>query len=127
MRRSIWVAAAIIATAACGKKEPVGPIGGNLTVSYDSPQFNDGALLVLVTGPVTAVTALGGYQMASAPAGSNATRVVLTGTLVTGDILRLAVPDISAASSYSVRVEAAADRTTFALENPSTYTASVRK
>lgn len=127
--KRLLLAAVLTLGAACGSKkpDPVGPVAGDLTVSYAGPSQSDGALLLLVTGTVTAVKAVGGYQVASASAGATATRVVVTGQLATGDILKLTVPDVAAAASYSVRVEAAADRATFALGDLASYSAMVRR
>lgn len=122
-------AAILVAASACGGKEPpVGPTAGDLTVSYSGTGGNDGALLLLVTGgPVEAVTPLSPYRVESAPAGTNATRAIVVGALSSGDILRLRVPDLGALANYRVRVEAVADRATFALLDPGPYTAALRK
>ena len=112
--------------AACGKDPPPGPTAGRLTVSYSGGFGNDGALLLLVAGNVTSIEPLGGHQIASASAGPNATRVVLTGNLVSGDILRLSVPDVAAIEDYDVTVEAAADRSSFALGDPNLYSTTIR-
>jgi hypothetical protein len=109
----------------CGSKEPSGPVGGDLTVSYSGPSANDGALLVLVTGAVDAVNPVGAYPVASAPVGVGSHRVVITGALVPGDLFRITVKDVSL--TYQARVEAAADRTTFALNDPGSYSAAVRR
>lgn len=114
-------------SAACGKKPgPSEPVSGTLTVSYVGPSQTDGALLLTISGKVTSVSASGGYQVASAPAGATATRVVVTGDLVAGDILKLSVPDISV-SGYTAHVDAAADRSTFALNDVTAYSATIRK
>jgi len=131
MRRALF-AGTILALSAglgCSGEPPTtGPQAGNLTVAYGGPSTTDGALLVLITGgPVESVSALGGYQLASASAGTNATRVVLTGSLSVGDIFTVRVPDVAALSSYVARVEAAADRNTFALADPASYTAGLRR
>lgn len=128
MRRLMLVTVLGI-SAACGSKkpDPVGPVAGDLTVSYVGPSQTDGAILLLVTGSVTAVKSAGAYQVASAAAGPTATRVVITGPIVTGDIIKLTVPDVNAAASYSARFEAVADRNTFALGDLSSYSATVRK
>ena len=125
-----WLlAAGFTVTAACGgEKPPVGPVAGDLILAYGSPNTADGAVLILVTGgPISSVTPIGGYQVAFAPAGVNATRLVVTGNLVTGDVVRLRVPDVSASGNYSGRVEAAADRNTFALSDPGFYTTGIRR
>ncbi len=127
--RRIALAGLLVITAACGAKkpDPVGPVSGDLTVSYVGPSQTDGALLLLVSGAVTAVKAVGSFQVASAAAGPTATRVVISGALATGDILKLSVADVNAVAGYSVRVEAAADRNTFALGDLASYAATVRK
>jgi hypothetical protein len=128
MRRLLLVAAAVGLTACGNKPMPVEPVAGELTLTFSSPVGNDGALLLLVSGgPVTTVTALNGYQAASAPAGTNLTRIVVTGNLVAGDVVKIAIPDTSASAAYSARVEAAANRNTFALSDPLSYTAGLRK
>jgi len=130
MTKSRWLLAesvGLVLGTACGKS-PTGPVAGNFTVSYSSGTNTDGALLLLITGPVNSVQVLGGYQMSSAAAGTNRTRVVITGSLIAGDVVKVSVPDTSAAlSGYTATVEAAADRTTYALADPSLYTATVRK
>ena len=132
MRRKIHlaVAAALVVASglgACGKKPgPTGPTAGEFTVSFSGGFGNDGALLLLVAGRVTSIQAVGGYQIASASAGPNATRVVVTGNLVSGNILKLSVPDVAAIASYDVTVEAAADRTSFALADPNLYSTTIR-
>jgi hypothetical protein len=126
--RSLLVAAGLAAGAACGGEDPLRPVAGDLTVSYVSAGVTDGAVLVLVTGgPVASVSAEGSYLAASGPAGANATRVVVTGPLLGGDLFKIRVPDVGAAADYSVRVEAVADRHTFALADPAPYTATVRR
>jgi hypothetical protein len=112
----------------CGEPPVAGPEAGNLIVAYNASSTADGALLVLITGgPVESVSALRGFQVASAAAGTNATRVVVTGALTTGDVFTIRVPDVAALSSYVARVEAAADRNTFALADPAGYTAGLRR
>lgn len=125
MRRELWLGTALLGGLACGEKKPVGPTGGDLTVAYTAPSTTDGALLVLVNGVVDAVKPVAGYQLASAPVGTNATRVVVTGALAPGDLFRITVKDVSL--TYSVQVEAAADRNTFALNDPGGYAVTVRK
>jgi hypothetical protein len=126
-----WLlAAGLVVTAACGGGEdpPVGPVAGDLILAYGSPSPADGAVLILVTGgPISSVTPIGSYRVESSSAGVNATRIVVTGSLVTGDLVRLRVPDVSASGNYSGRVEAAADRNTFALADPGFYTTGIRR
>jgi hypothetical protein len=113
----------------CGgkKPDPVGPVAGNLTVSYTGPSQTDGALLIVVNGAVSSVTPVSGYHIASAPLGPTSTRVVISGPLVAGDLFRVSVTDVNAVAGYTAFVEAAADRNTFALNDPAGYSASLRK
>lgn len=126
-RRWLGLGLGLLLATACGGKTPTAPVSGDFTLSFSSGPSNDGALLLLITGPVTSVHALSGYQLSSAAAGTNRTRIVLTGNLLAGDILKISVPDTSALASYAAQVEAAADRTTYALAEPSLYTATLRK
>jgi hypothetical protein len=124
----LLLTAALIVGVACGGDEPAGPVAGDLTVSYAPSSGTDGAVLLLITGgPVGSITPTGSLQAAAATAGANATRVVVTGALVGGDLFRIRVPDVGAAADYSVRIEAVADLNTFALIDPAGYTAAVRK
>jgi hypothetical protein len=126
--KRVLIGGMVLTALGCGsKKTVVEPVAGNLTVSYTGTGTTDGALLLTVTGPVTQVTPLGGYRLASASAGTNTMRVVLTGSLASGDVFRLSVPDVSAVSSYTAKIDAVADRSTFALLATSGYTAVVRK
>jgi hypothetical protein len=124
----VLLAVAAVGTACGGNKpDPNGPVAGDLTVSYSGPSQSDGALLVSVTGAVTAVKAAGAYQVASAATGPASTRVVVAGAIVPGDIFKISVPDVGVASTYSIRIEAVADRTTFSLSDTGPYAATARK
>lgn len=119
------VATAVAGSVGCGTKEPAGPTPGQLAVTYSGPGVSDGAMLLLVTGPVDAVTAKSGYQLASASAGLNATRVVVTGPLVPGELFKISVKDIG--GNFGALIEAVADRNTFALGDPGQYQTTILK
>jgi len=130
MMRTWAVLAMTLIAAGCGgdkKTGPTGPVPGDLTVSYSGPGTTDGALLLLVNGAGTTVTPLRGLQVASAKIGETQTRVVVTGNLSNGDLFEIAVPDVAQVGSYSVQIEAVADRNTFALKDPLAYSASIRR
>jgi len=130
MRRSLLGAMLCGFLAACGGKDepdPVKPVAGDLTVAYSGPSQTDGALLLVVTGAVSEVKAVGSYQVASAPLGPATTRVVVIGSLKAGDLFKIRVSDVNAVATYSARVDEAADRVTFALSDPFGYSATVRK
>jgi hypothetical protein len=71
------------------------------------------------------VTAAGGQQVAFASPFANTTRVIVTGNLVPGNLLRLRVPDVALAGSYVVRVDQVADKLTFALIDPAQHVFAV--
>ncbi|MEO8452341.1 MAG: hypothetical protein ABI647_21295, partial [Gemmatimonadota bacterium] len=83
-------------------------------------------LLVISGGTVQDVTPVGSYKVSFATV-AGVTRAVVTGNLTSGDLVRVKVPDISLAGTYVARVDAAADRTTFALNEPTLYSATVRQ
>lgn len=120
---------ALVAGTACSdKKEPAGPTAGDLTVKLASSSQTDGAVLLLIQGGVVSgITAAGSYQAQSASTGTNSVRVVVTGAITSGDLLTVHVPDLSAAASYTVKLEAVADRNTFVLNDPAAYTISIQK
>ncbi len=130
MRRG-WLGAAValLLLGACkDSTPPVEPTAGTLTVSYQGTGSSDGAILLVVTGAVTAVEPVGSYRIASAPlAGGAETRIVVTGDLTPGDIVRLQVPDVSKATAYEAHVEAVAHSTSYALQDPLTYTVTIRR
>lgn len=127
-RWHMTVLAGLMAGAACGgDSDPGKPVAGDLIVSYTGGTAADGALLVLVNGVVTSVIAKSGYTVGSAALAPTSTRVVVTGPLVPGDLFTVRVPDVAAVVNYGVTVEAAADRTTFALTNPLSYQLSIRR
>jgi hypothetical protein len=123
--RLLALGLAVTAGLACGEKKVAGPTGGDLTVAFSTTVGNNGALLILVNGAVDAVRPLGGYQVSSAPVGLSSTRVVVTGSIAPGDLFTITVKDVSL--TYTAQVEAAADRATFALNDPGQYTATVRR
>ena len=129
-RRSLVAVVFAGLLAACGGKDgpdPTKPVAGDLTVAYTGPSQTDGALLIVVIGAIAEVKAVGSYQVASAPLGATSTRVVVVGTLSAGDIFKIRVSDVNAVGTYSARVDEAADRETFALNDPTGYTVVVRK
>lgn len=126
MRRlAVGAVAAFLLVAACGDKAPVGPVAGDLVVSLTTPGSQDGAVLVRVVGPVESVTAEGGYLVESAALPNGITRLVVVGTIQSGPVARLRVPDLSRASEYFGLVEQVADRSTFALLSVAGYAVSI--
>ncbi|HEV8455916.1 MAG TPA: hypothetical protein VGQ69_13935 [Gemmatimonadales bacterium] len=117
-----------LAIAACGGESQNPTPSGDLLVNYFQSGPEAGAVLLTITGgPVDNVTALGGQQVSFASPFTGTTKLVVAGTLSNGDILRLRVPDTSKFADYTVRIEQVADKNTFALIDPSSYTFTVHR
>ncbi|HJP57693.1 MAG TPA: hypothetical protein VJ847_11785 [Gemmatimonadales bacterium] len=114
------LAAALAAAAlACGGDhgtEPSGPVPGVLTLELVTPRSDDGAILLTVSGgPVASIEAAGsGYQLFSVIPDTLTARVLVTGDLAAGALLRLHVADTRRAAAYRASVAQAASRDTFA-------------
>ena len=114
--------------AGCGGDGQTPTERGDLLVTYFQSGAEAGAFLLTITGgPVEAVTALGGQQVSFASPIPGITKVVVAGTLGNGELLRLRVPDVTKFADYAVRVEQVADKTTFALIDPTGYTFTVHR
>lgn len=104
-----------------------GPTAGTLYVTYSTPHTDDGALLVKVTGPavtsVTIDTALKGYSRIST--NGDTAMIVVAGTVHSGIVARLSVPDTKAFASYSASVLQVAQTSTYAQRALSGYSAAV--
>jgi hypothetical protein len=128
MRRSEFMLVALVAVSvSCGKK-PTEPAitAGVLTVVLTTPNADDGALLVSVTG--------GEIDSISVPAGSDlqmmvsttTPRVVLVrGTITAGAIAKVWVDDVNA--TYTASITQAASKTTYAQRTLAGYSVTVEK
>jgi hypothetical protein len=93
--------------AGCGGSE--GPVAGELEVRLASPNTDDRAVLFLLRGAQTAVTAPSGsnYRILKAPLGLDTLRVMVIapqgGHLTAGALVRVAVPDTRQSASYTAR------------------------
>lgn len=120
--------ALMVLAAACGDSGQNPSGAGDLLVSYYAGTADAGAMVLVITGgPVENVSAVGNQAVSFASPYPTTTRVVVIGEATTGDLLRIRVPDVGQAASYTVRVEQVADKTTFALLDPSRHTFSVHR
>lgn len=134
MRRATWISAAVLAgvIAGCGGGDggPPPPTVGDLTVSFFQGSGQPGAILLTISGGAVesvSVPAGLGLQASSGPLTPGITRVVIIGTLHTGDILKVRVPDVAQATSYQVRIDQVADDVTFALIDPAPFTLTIHR
>jgi hypothetical protein len=92
-----------------------------LDLVIQTPADDVGIVLVEVTGAtVDSVTALG-YRTESSSVGTAPLRIVVSGTLRDGKLVRIWVPDRTRASDYSATVVEAAARSTYLLKDVADY------
>lgn len=110
------VLAGLIVVMGCADVAPI-PAPGTLVVELVATSPDAGALVFTVSGgPVTRVVAPG-YEVTSRSDASG-THILVSGTLRTGTLVRLDVPELSRAGAYAVTVDQVADGVTFALLDP---------
>jgi hypothetical protein len=115
------VLAGLVLVAACSADAGNAAQAGTLTLSLTAAGPNDGAIVVVVSGgSVVSVDAPAGYQIASNSDGRG-THVMIVGSVTSGVLATLHVPDVSRASAYVVTVEQVADRDSFGLLDPARY------
>lgn len=122
--------AAAVAMVACSNS-PIGPQPGTLFVKLQSPNSGaDGAILFTLSGP-TPVTNVqvgaAGDTLWSTDFSGTTTKVVLTGAIASGVILRFDVPDVNQFGQYLVSVNQAASSSDYALRDLTNYVAFASK
>ena len=126
-RRRLLMLTGAVALAACGGDgggaateppptpvQPTAPVAvpGTLTVRLVTPNTDDGAILLEITGPAPAAEPTSAAQgvVVHARASGNTSRVAAFGPIGPGDLLRFSVPDVNAAPQYTARAIEASDR-----------------
>jgi hypothetical protein len=124
MKRSFLIAACLIA--GCSTDQGPGSNAGTLTLALTAGGGGAGAIVLVVSGgPVTAVAAPAGYQVASNVDGEG-THIMVLGNVASGALATINVPDVTRASAYVASVVQVSDRNTFGLLDPGPYVVSVR-
>ena len=112
MRRILALAVLLYLAVAC-TDDPTGTPSrsGTLLLHLTTPHADDGAVMFEITGPPTdSVTAVSdSLRLFTRRAGGTLVGVVI-GTVADGPVVKLWVPDVSAAASYRGRVLDVADR-----------------
>lgn len=100
----------IAMTLGCGDNSPV---PGSVSVSLETPNLDDGALVITVTGSgITGITPTSsGYQLHQRLVTSGELRIVMFGNLSSGPLFTASVPDTRDLEIYSASVVQAASRT----------------
>jgi hypothetical protein len=100
-----WLTAALSSSFLYGCSDGSGPTAGVLVLSLQSPDADNGAvLLTLAGGPVDSVEAPG-LAVYNSRSDVNTLRVILTGPLPQGPIARVHIPDTRVESGYTVSVQ----------------------
>jgi len=117
---------ALLGAVACGGGSDLSPpLSGPLDLVLDTPAKDDGIVLIEIAGgAVDSVTALG-YRTEPSPDGTSPVRVVVSGALADGKLVRIWVPDRSRAPDYSATVLEAAARNTYELRETGDYRITV--
>jgi hypothetical protein len=120
-RRAVFLAALLGVTACGGGSDLSAPLSGPLDLVLQTPADDDGIVLVeLVGGTVDSVTALG-YRTEASSVGTAPLRIVVSGALEDGKLVRIWVPDRTRASDYTASVVEAAARGTYLLQDVAEY------
>jgi len=103
MRRLAWTLILLGAALACERGSSAGILKVNLTTPNSGA---DRAILFTVTGPGTlrGATPRAGLRLFNQPLRMT-NKIALTGTLSTGTILAIEVPDVSRASEYTATIQ----------------------
>jgi hypothetical protein len=111
-----FVAASLLS----GCSNNTGPVAGVLNVNISSPQPDDGALMLSVYGgPVDSVESVG-FPIYSIRT-SDSVKFIVTGSLGSGAVARIHVPDGRQASRYTAKLTQVAARTSYAVGDLAGY------
>lgn len=103
-----------------GCSNNTGPAAGVLNVNVSSPQHDDGALMLSVYGgPVDSVESVG-FPIYSIRT-SDSVKFIVTGSLGSGAVARIHIPDGRQASRYIAQVSQVAARMSYAPRDPAGY------
>jgi hypothetical protein len=121
---TLGAAIGLTVVASCSS-DPSGPTEGTFNVRLTTPNSDDGAVLFTVSGgPVDAVEALG-YTVYSARIDANTLRVIVTGDLSSGPVVRIRIADQRQLSRYSGIVNQVAARASYLQRDPTSYSIAV--
>ncbi|HEX7917867.1 MAG TPA: hypothetical protein VF454_00615 [Gemmatimonadales bacterium] len=124
--RILALLAAVGLASSCGGDGGPHAQPGVLTLTLNTPNVDDGALLFrVVGGPVDSVAGGVMVQDGSYTVQPSYTRIVVAGDITDGVVAGVYIPDVHDASSYSVVMEQVAVRNTFAQRSIGGYSIAV--
>jgi hypothetical protein len=101
---------------------------GWLSIEFATPRADDGAVQFGISGPgIDSVRAATPLQGVGGAINANTAFVVVTGTVRTGTVARIHVPDVSRAAQYTATVQAVAQKGTYDLQPLSGYGVAVTR
>ena len=129
-RRLQGIALAVAMVMWACSHNPTGPQPGTLFIKLQSPNSGgDGAILLTLSSPdvVTNVAATGPDTLWTTDYSTTNSRILLTGSISSGTIVKFDVADVNQASNYLVTVNQAASSSDYSLRSLSQYVAFVSK
>lgn len=117
--------AAGLVLSACGGGGGTGPTAGSLAVTFSTPNADDGAVLMTISGAEIDSVSFGSYVGYSRKVNADSVVVVVAGHVAAGTLLTFAVPNTGAVSSYHAHIVQVAQRSTYAQRSLSGYGAVV--
>jgi hypothetical protein len=108
IRTTLLVGAVVMSLECGGSTEPKGdPVPGNLVMTLSTPNTDDAAILLTLTGPgaPTSVTVQTGLRLFQSGGLGATTHLILTGPLTDGPLLTFEVSDLGSASSYHATIQ----------------------
>jgi hypothetical protein len=122
-RKFLFILAGLVGLGCGGDAglEGSGPEPGALRVTLVTPNSDDGAVMLQVSGIIDSVVAAPPYGLFSASPSTDVTRVIVTGALGDGLLLRLYLPDVAQAGSLGVEIMEVVQQATYLQRSTAGY------